>query len=258
MTTLDQRESKISVAQWFVNKLGSPRFLWVLAFLAIALGAPALWTGLQVDDYLARVILLRTPFAEEHYGGPLGMFNFVTGDVERTRDLMDLGLLPWWTLENVRLRFFRPVAVFTHWVDYQLWPDSPLLMHAQNLLWFAFAMVMVTLLYRRLMAPAWLAGLAALLYTVDDAHAMAAGWVANRNGSIMLLFGVLSLFAHMRWRRMASRDSKEDTRLPAWSWGVLSCGCLLLSLFSNEGGIAVCAYLFAYAVFLDRALFARL
>lgn len=259
MKSVDQRKSWVSVSQWFMTELGSPRFLWVLVFFAIVLGAPALWTGLQVDDYLARAILMRTPFAEEHYDGPLSMFNFVTGDAAQTHDLMDLGLLPWWTLENVRLRFFRPITVLTHWIDYQLWPDSPLLMHAQNLLWFVLAMAMVTLLYRRLMAPAWLAGLAALLYTIDDAHAMAAGWVANRNGLMMLLFGVLSLLAHIRWRSMARKNSEENTRLPAWSWCVVSCGCLLLSVLSNEGGIAVCAYLFAYAVFLDGGpLFKRL
>jgi len=62
-------------------------------------------------------------------------------------------------------------------------------------------MGVVAMFYRQLMLSAWLAGLAALLYTIDDAHSMVAGWVANRNASLMLLFGVLALMAHVRWRR---------------------------------------------------------
>ncbi len=236
--------------EWFRTALGWRRLPLAVAALAVVLGAPALWTGLQVDDYLARVIMMRTPFAEEHYDGPLSMFDFVSGDPERTHALIDLGLLPWWTLENVRLRFFRPITVVTHWLDYQLWPDSAFLMHAHNLLWFALAMAAVAVLYRRLMAPAWLAGLAALLYTIDDAHSMAAGWVANRNGSLMVLFGALALLAHVRWRRAPDPDG--GTRASTWPWAILAHGSLLLSVFSNEGGIAVCAYLFAYAIFLDR------
>ena len=224
----------------------------MLALLSILLGTPALWTGLQVDDYLSRSIMKQSSFAQEHYDGPIAMFDFVSGDPARTRELIDLGLLPWWTLETVRLRFYRPVTVFTHWLDYQLWPDTEFLMHVQNLLWFALAMSLVAVLYRRLMMSAWVAGLAALFYVVDDAHSMAAGWVANRNASLMLLFGVLSLLAHVRWRSEPATNIEKAHAASRWSWALLAHLFLLLSVLSNEGGIAVTAYLFAYAMFLDK------
>jgi len=62
-----------------------------MGLISLVLGSPALLTDLQVDDYLARVIMKKTPFAQEHYGGSLCMFDFASGDPERTRALMDLG-----------------------------------------------------------------------------------------------------------------------------------------------------------------------
>jgi hypothetical protein len=34
------------------------------------------------------------------------------------------------------------------------------------------------------------AGMAALLFAVEDAHSMVAGWIANRNALLCLVFGV--------------------------------------------------------------------
>jgi len=48
----------------------------------------------------------------------------------------------------------------------------PAVMHAHSLMWFGLLVVAVTLLYRRLMGLTLAAGLAALLYAVDDAHGM--------------------------------------------------------------------------------------
>lgn len=56
--------------EWFRTELSRRRLPWVVVLLAVVLGTPALWTGLHVDDFLARAILKQTPFAEEHYGGP--------------------------------------------------------------------------------------------------------------------------------------------------------------------------------------------
>ncbi len=66
----------------------------------------------------------------------------------------------------------------THWIDYQLWPDSPLLMHAHSLIWLGLAAATAAFLYRRF-EPSATAGLAVLLFAIDDAHIMPAMWLAN-------------------------------------------------------------------------------
>ena len=91
-----------------------------------------------------------------------------------------------------------------------------------------------------MIGPTWVAGLAALLFAIDEAHGTEVGWLANRNSLVAATFGVLSVIALDAWRR--------KRRL----WGAIASPLLLAtSLFSKEEGIATCAYLFAYAVCLD-------
>jgi hypothetical protein len=142
--------------------------------------------------------------------------------------------------------FWRPVTVLTHWLDYQLWPTQTWIMHAHSLLWYGGLAFAVALLYRRTMGAAWIAGLAALLYAIDDAHGPPVGWIANRNTVIATFFGVCTLLAHDRWRR------------DKWGSGAV-IGPLLLavSLLSAEAGVATCAYLLAHVLFLDGGSWRR-
>ena len=171
----------------------------------------------------------------------LDIFNFFDGSPERTRRMLDLGLLPWWTFPGVRVAFWRPVSALTHWLDYTLWRDLPVLMHVQTLLWFSALIVAAFLMYRRLMGPADGAGLAALLYALAGAHADAITNVAGRNVILGVFFGTLTLLLHDRWRGAGWRAGS-----------VAAPACLALALLSAEGGVATGAYLLAHAVFLDR------
>ena len=176
----------------------------------------------------------------------MGMFDFADGDPQRTHEAMDTGFLPWWTWEKVRLRFCRPAAVLTHWLDYRLWPDNLVLMHLHSLAWFGALVLVAALVYRRFMGIGWASGLAAMLYAVEDAHSIPAGWLANRNGLLAALFGLLVVLAHDKWR------GANEERKGRIVWLVLGLALLLMAVLSNEGGIAAGAYLFAYAAFLDK------
>ncbi|NIM02311.1 MAG: hypothetical protein GTO30_15125, partial [Acidobacteria bacterium] len=164
----------------------------------------------------------------------------LTGDPDFNRELMDGGHLPWWTPPRFRIAFFRYLSTLTMWVDYRLWPESAWLMHAQSLLWFAALVVAVVLFYRRMFGGGMVAGLAALLYAVDEARAVPAIWLSNRNALLATLFAVLCLWAHDRWRRDAWR--------PGAALGPLF---LALALGSAELGLGAVAYLVAHAVFLE-------
>jgi len=114
-------------------------------------------------------------------------------------------------------------------------------MHFHSLLWLGAATAAAAFLYRRLLDGAWIGGLAALLVAVDDAHAMPAVWLANRNALIGLFFGLLALIAHDRWRR--------DRWWPGAIVAPLAFG---IGLLSKESTLSIGAYLFAYALFVDR------
>jgi hypothetical protein len=207
-----------------------------VAVVGIALVAPVLWRGWGLtDDTLQRTMLLSLTLPDVL----AGQFGFLGPD--RNAQLMDLGVLPWWTLASARVFFFRPLASLTHWLDYQLWPDSPFLMHAHNLLWYGGLCGLVTFAYRRFMGKGAVSGLAAILFAAGITHLSCVASLAGRNSLMALLFGVLTLLCHDRWQCQRRR-----------AYFLLALFSLLLALLSAEAGLAIVAYLFSYAVCLGR------
>lgn len=214
--------------------------LWA-ALVAVALTLPSLRAGLCADDYFHRAKLVGSRAFGELMGSPLDLFRFFNGDHERARRMMDLGFLPWWTYTGLKGAFWRPLTGLTHWVDYHLWPRDPLLMHVQSVLWYGALVAAAAAVYRRLHGATWLAGLAALLYAIDDAHGMPVGFLANRNALVAGTFGFLALYAHDRWRTSGWRAGAGLAPL-----------LLAASLLAGEAGLATCGYLAAHALFLER------
>ncbi len=216
----------------------------VLAILAMGLVLPSVWQRWAADDLIHRKMLLTSTL-------PAVLRRlFVFASPDKNLQLMDLGIdlgtMPWWTLDMLRISFFRPVAVLTHWLDYQLWPDSGVLMHAQSILWYGGVCILASLVYRRLIGPTWVAGLAAFLFAVDIVHLGSVTWLANRNALLALFFGLLALLAHDRWRREGSQASV----LLASAW-------LALALLSAETGVATGVYILVYAIFVDRGTWSQ-
>lgn len=213
-----------------------------LALLAVVLTLPSLWTGLVADDHFRHMMMIGFPGFPDLASSPLLKLDVIAdGNPERTLQLMEMGELPWWTLPELRIAAFRPLSALSLWLDYRLWPAFPILMHVQNLLWFGLLVATATILYRRFMGVTAVAGLAALLYAIDDARGFPVAWVNTRYALMTTLFGLIALLAHDRWRREGWR-----------SGAFLAPLCLGLSLLSGEAGIAIGGYLLAYALCLDR------
>ena len=210
--------------------------------LGILLAAPSLTTGLCADDWLQSLVARGLhPFA----GLPesrLDLFSFAGHDPRTIAPLIDAGMFPWWTDPTVKLAFWRPLSSLTHLLDWSLWPGSPWLMHLHSLLWFGLALAAVAAFYRRFLGPVATAGLATVLYAVDDAHGPAVGWIANRNAMVAVAAALPVVLLHDRWRR-------DGWRAGAWLGPLL----LGVALLAGESSLAVVAYLVAYALCLDRA-----
>lgn len=233
-----QRSGILRLRTW----LAQPSAAWVIIAAALFLCAPALVTGLVLDDNFHAIALrseLSTPGTKR---APWDAFSFATSPAE-SRQMIDESIFPWWSDPNAHLTFFRPLASLTLWVDQNVWPDAPALMHMQSFLWYALLLTVVASIYRRFTGRAFslgFAGLALLLFAVDDAHAMTVGWIANRSALMALTFGFASLLAHDSWRSTGRRR---------YLLGALAL--LALGLASAEAALQVTAYFVAYALFLD-------
>jgi hypothetical protein len=211
------------------------RFPIAVAVLAALVMVSTLSGGWQLDDYFQRVTLLG-------YGDSKPINTFIQY-IDRAHNLkqMDSGTLPWWGSLDLHQAFLRYGSTLTMMLDYRLWPNQPALMHLHSLLWLSAAVLAAALLYREVLGATWVAGLAALMYALDGAHAVPAAYLANRNALIACCFGFLSVLAFVRWRNRGHATTR---------W--VSVLMLALALSAGEMGLATVAYLFSYALTVDR------
>ena len=220
--------------------LGSSRVAVGAALLAAALTLPSLNNGLGIDDHMYRARVL-----EGWDAARSARDLFLYADPDRpalAREAMARGELSWWAAPRLRWRFFRPLAQLVHHAEFKAFGrGGERLMHLHSVLWMAALAALVTVLYRRLLTPAWVAGLAAVFYAIDHGHGFTVGWLANRCMLMAGVFAVLCLIAHDRWRRDGWRPG-----------AVLAPLALAIALLSSEESVAIAGYLVAHAVFLDR------
>lgn len=209
---------------------------WTLVWLVVALGivlrAEALVSGLHMDDY-AQLAMVQGDYPVSR--APWDLFTFSAGAHE-TDLLASRGSLPWWSASQLRLSAFRPASSLLIWVDVRLLGARPVLAHMHSMLWFA-AMLVSAGAALRLVLPRRLALLALTLFAIDDAHVYPIAWLANRSVLVSMTFGLLGLWAHLRWRRLGWRPG------PA-----VSVLALAAALLGGEYGVAVAAYVVAYEV----------
>lgn len=251
-------ESEISIApgvgrisQWAfgiaraLGRMSLRRLVLVCAAAGILLTLPALWSGFAQDDHFFLMVFKGSPGFEVVDLSPLETFSFSKGDPAQRAELLERGLLPWWSVKDWKLNFWRPLSSLSTWIDYLIFGETAWVMHLHSLLLYGVLIAIAAVLYRRWITPRWAAGLAALAFAMDSGHAIPVTWLAMRNAVLAMLFGLLVLAAHDRWRR----EGAEGRR--GLFHAALAIVWLALALLSGESAVAVGGYLAAYALFLD-------
>lgn len=210
-----------------------------LALLAVLSFVPALWQGYFADDHLHQWVL--------HAGDRGGanaprwwadLFRFIDADAGYSNPIHAAEVLPWFADPQLRVAFARPVSAATLWLDHQLFPDNAAWAHAHSLAWLGLAVGLGAWAYRRLGLDPRAAALAGLCFAVDDAHAYAATWIANRSTAVAVVFALLALLAHCRAREQGRRVA------------CLSVPLLLLALLAKESGLVALAWIAAWELHL--------
>jgi len=247
------------------SRAGFPSYQRWGILIALCLVSPALWLGLQLDDFFHWSLVsqqeLLPPTSDK--AGVFGLFSFLDGQADRTYQLMNLGMVPWWTLDSVQYAFWRPVAEITHGIDYALLSQWPALMHIHGFFYFALLLYFAAKLFEDIHGDAFSlpasadSGLgvasgpaitlwAFWIFVLSYTHGLPAAWLANRNAVLATLFVVLTLRAHHRWRQNEAPLSL--------GFGLLF---FLAGLLSGELAVSAGLYLFSYALFLDKGTFIR-
>ncbi|MBN2358209.1 MAG: hypothetical protein JXR83_02070 [Deltaproteobacteria bacterium] len=240
-TTLPPAETSApgAIPRWLVRLSQPGRMAWLAPLIALVLTLPSVLSGYTQDDHVFRQSSLETTIFPRR--AAWDYFHWVDSPAEIAR-FRERGIqqVTWWTPDTARSRFLRPLSSLLHAFEFNCFGDAPWLMHVICALLYAAIVFLGVKLLARFSSTAAAAGIACLLFAVDDAHAYSAGWISSNNTLLTFAFGLFALLMHDRWRR-------EKSVLGL----VLSLAGLVFSLLSSEGGLALIGYLAAYALFLD-------
>jgi hypothetical protein len=205
--------------------------------MAIAVGVALRWSALDAallsDDY-AQYAMLKGSYPVER--SIFDLYTFVGGRHE-TKALKDFGVVPWWGHPDLRLSMMRPLSSVMVILDYVVFGKNVYGFHIHSMLWWMFLVASVAVLLRELL-PTYMAAIAIILFALEEGHEMLIAWLANRSALIALSFGLLGLWAHIRWRRRGHKLAF-----------VMSITMFILALLAGEWAFPVFAYLLAFEVF---------
>src|SRR3990167_10046806 len=165
----------------------SPRskfLLLALICVVLLLFLPTTLGSLSRDDFYHRNFLLGVPLLSSSENGVVpsvwqtsdNLFSFFNETKNQNLSkAKSTGWIPWWTSQELKVDFWRPLTALTHWLDYKLWPEFPIAMHLQNVAWYLVLVVAIFALFERLKLNTGAALLATSLYALDASHAEAIG-----------------------------------------------------------------------------------
>ena len=238
--------ASVSLSSQFIAACRKPA-VWAPVLIAFLLLLFTVNSGLMRDDYLHRALLTGQEafpgVQQPAYDLPTAtsqLFAFFTPENQLAASLKNYGNIPWWTDDDLKVSFWRPVAAMTHWLDYQLWPDSREMMHLHSLIWYVLVGLLLGAWLIQLGVNRLALWLVMLLYVLDASHVHATAWLANRNILIATAAGLLSMMALTQY----THNSKPG-------YLVLSLLAFLVALLSAEAGISFLGIVMAFLLVLD-------
>ena len=220
----------------------SARAVLVLCLvLGVLLSLPGLWMGLFMDDYFQVAIIEKlVPF-----GSVWSLFDFAPGKPDVLQPRIFQGILPWYTLPEMKASFFRPLSCLLAAADHGLFGRNYVVWHLHSVLWRLLLIIAYSLVARRAL-PGAVGALALVIFTLAPSHWFPVVWVANRNALVAVVPALLGLYMHIRWR--------EDGYRPGLPLSLLGYATGLLG---GEAALGVLAYVAAYELFAAEGVPAK-
>ncbi|AKT39306.1 hypothetical protein [Chondromyces crocatus] len=170
--------------------------------LTTLLYLPSLRGGFMADDWFHLVALDQL---KEIFTDRFNLFTLVNS-ADQVVAFKHFGLMPWWTSEEMRIAFFRPIPSILYWAEHQIFGGNAAIAHLVGIGWYAFSVYLVSRVLARFLKPGSAVHvLAVLIFALDDAHALNIAWIANRNETIGGSLVLLSLLSWLRYREGRGR-----------------------------------------------------
>jgi protein O-mannosyl-transferase len=116
-----------------------------------------------------------------------------------------------WAFTTGHASNWHPVTWLSLMLDAELFGKGPVGPHLTNLLLHAANTVLLFLLLRRLTAATWRSALVAALFALHPLHVESVAWVTERKDVLSAFFGLLSLWAYVRFVEESKVHSPRST-----------------------------------------------
>lgn len=210
--------------------------VWATILLSALFYAPALLGGYMNDDHFHLFVLGELP---ELFTKQLNLFSFGTKPDEMVL-FKKWGVLPWWTSEQLRIDFFRPIPSLTHWLDFVLFGKNAAAAHLVSIAWYLLSLALVYRVMTRFIEDGSRTLLLAIaIFALDDTHALNVQWLANRNDIVAAVFVLTAFLGYLRLR-----EGKGSARTNI-AMTVLG---FIAALLSKESSVVFPALVLAHAV----------
>ncbi|MGB3620924.1 MAG: hypothetical protein WBA20_06215 [Ketobacter sp.] len=247
-------EGSIRITSGFLRRLtlSYRAGLAVVLLVALITHLPFSSGVFSTDDYMIRSMVTGDAALYEKgfskvdpdksvWQGVMDAFHFYSPAAGTLHEYKQYGNLPWWSGDEAQMNPWRPVSALTHWVDYQIAPESAQFQIFHTLLYVLLFAYCGYRLFWRLSNQSSIAVLATLMLVVDFSHLMNFNWISARNVFVAGALGCATLEQFIVWR-----TQHRPMALPA------SLVLFALGLLSAESSVAVGGYVLAYLVIVER------
>jgi len=211
-----------------------PGVIWLCLILSVIIYFPSLDSGFQADDY--HIVAMQKgspPFPEKAWNlFDVQVFGLTQPGV--ALELIQKGVIPWWSSPNLKIKTFRPLSGFLLSLDYHLFGESPWPYHLHSLFWGVLLFFSFGLLLRQVL-PDRIGAVALIIYTLSTIPSIPIIWILNRYSLLACVFATLGLMAHVRWREQGWKPGRP-----------LSILGVIVSLAGGEIALSLLAFFFAY------------
>ncbi len=168
--------------------------------------------------------------------------DFVWDGVEQVKN--NLLIRNWENLSKIfTLDFYgmyRPLKLFTFFLDYWLWGLNPYGFHLTSILLHAVCSILVYLFILLLVKDKVLSWLAALIFVVHPIHTESVSWISARDDVLMSIFYLSTLILVFKYLKI-----KNSTFHYRFFFASAAASCYLGALLSKEMAVSLPILIFA-------------